>query len=211
MTQYFFRVGDVDAANALVTRFHYSKRPPANIQCVGTWHREGGLFGDYGDAIAACYFCIPPTRWSEPVLELSRLVRAHDVPVSLTGLIAATCKHLAKTREADLLVSFADVTQGHHGGIYQAASWNYGGKRETRMDGVLIDGAFKPGRSCNSIWGTRSPEKLRALMPTRTVEPHYDEGKHIYWRALNRDGRKKADTLGLKSMPYPKPKLAMIA
>ena len=85
-----FRIGHVAEAAALVERFHYSARYPANVQVCGTWHDPGGLFGDYGPAVAACIFSIPPTRWSEDVLELSRLVRAPDAKVSLTGLISAT-------------------------------------------------------------------------------------------------------------------------
>lgn len=200
--EYHFRIGHLGAANALVRRHHYSGRPPSNVQIVGTLHREGGLFGDYGDAIAACFLSIPPTRWSEEVLELSRLVRT-DYPIALTPLIAGVCKW-AKREGYDLLVSFADKTHGHHGGIYQAASWAYDGARNKRMDGCIVDGFFVPGRSCNSKWGTRSPEKLRAKL-MRDVQPHYDEGKHLYWRALNNKGKAKAARLGLKSLAYPKP------
>ena len=198
-----FCVGLVSEAAYLVERYHYSGRIPANIQCVGTWHDDGGLFGDRGDAIAACFFSIPPTRWSEDVFELSRLVRRPDVVVSLTGLIAATVRFMGTS--ADLLVSFADATQGHHGGVYQAASWAYAGQREPRQDGLMINGIFHPGRSCNPRWGTRSPTKLSVLLPGQTIEPHWDDGKHLYWRALRKSGRKKADRLGLKTMPYPKP------
>ena len=165
-------------------------------------HEAGGLFGDYGEAVAAIIFCIPPTRWSEPVLELARLVRRDDVDLPLTTLIAAACDCLRRNG-ADLLVSFADWTHRHHGGIYQAASWNYAGERERRMDGVIMDGRFVPGRSANSAYGTRSPARLaeRGIV----AEAHYDEGKHLYWRALNKAGRAKAKRLGLACLPYPKP------
>jgi len=199
-----FHVGRVMEATMLVERHHYSHRVPANLQCVGTWHADGGLFGDAGEAIAACFFSIPPTRWSEDVLELSRLVRRPDAAVSLTGLISLTVKWLARDG-ADLLVSFADATQGHHGGIYQAASWRYAGQRERNMDGLIIDGQFMPGRSANSKWGTRSPTKLLERMPGRDIVAHYDDGKHLYWRALTVGGRAKAARLGLGSLPYPKP------
>jgi len=202
----YFRGGETEAACALVVRHHYSGRAPANIQWCGTWHETGGLFGDRGDAVAACFICIPPTRWSEPVYELSRLVRAPHVSAPLTGLISSTIKHAAKSG-ADLIVSFADFTQGHHGGIYQAASWRYAGKRDSRMDGLIINGVFYAGRSCNSRFGTRSPTKLREVLPGQSIEPHFDEGKHLYWKALTRGGEAKARRLGLNCKPYPKPKL----
>lgn len=197
-----FHVGRYGEAVELVKRYHYSKRAPANVQVVGTFHENGGLFGDYGDAIAACFFSIPPTRWNEDVWELSRLVRT-DEHVPLTGLIARTCKS-AKRKGADLLVSFADKTQGHHGGIYQAASWNYNGARDRCVDGLLIDGTFWPGRSCNTKFGTRSPQKVSDILGREAV-PHYDEGKHLYWRALTKEGTRRAERLGLQSLPYPKP------
>lgn len=188
-------------ADSLVRRFHYSNRPPGQPQLIGSWHLPDGLLGLPGTCIAACYFCNPPTRWSEEVIELSRLVRDESHKPSLTQLIRLTIAKLPK--HFDLAVSFADSTQGHVGYVYQAANWNYGGKRERAMDGVVIEGKFYPGRTCNSTWGTRSPEKLSAILRV-PVEPHYDEGKHIYWHAMRRSGIEKAQRLGLSKLPYPK-------
>lgn len=197
------RIGHLGDAETLVKKFHYSHRMPANIQLCATLHADGGLLGDFGEAIAACIFSLPPTRWSIPVWELSRLVRDEGHKPILSKLIADVCAHIRRNKLANLLVSFADWTQHHHGGIYQAASWEYAGKRDRRMDGVLWRGSFIPGRSCNSRWGTRSPTLLGKMGVN--VEPHYDEGKLCYWRALNRAGKKQAATLDLKSLPYPKP------
>jgi hypothetical protein len=209
LNEVHFRIGMIDEANALVRRFHYSARPPGNVQIVGTWHEDGGLFGGDGAALAACFFSIPPTRWTEDVFELSRLVRDERVVAPLTGLISSTANFIRKKKLCDLLVSFADTGFGHHGGIYQAASWNYDGRREPSMDGILWNGKFIPGRSCNSRWGTRSVAKLKQILgSSHEIEPHFDAGKHLYWKALSRSGSKKAGKLNLKSLPYPKPKLS---
>lgn len=199
-----FQCGRMDDIAELIKRFHYSRRLPSNIQFIGTMHEPGGLFGDSGRALCGLCFSIPPTRWSEPVLELSRLVRREDAPgIPLTLLIRLSVSQVRRLGH-DLLVSFADRTNGHHGGVYQAAGWFYGGCRDRRMDGLLIDGVFCPGRSCNSNYGTRSPDKLRALLPQYNIQPHYDLGKHLYWKALNKRGQAKAATLGLRALPYPK-------
>ncbi len=203
-----FRLGQMDEAVALVKAFHYSHRAPANIQLVGTFHKAGGLFGDFAPAVASIFFSIPPTRWSEDVLELSRLVRHDDCLVPLTRMIAMACRRL-RSDGVDLLVSFADAGAGHHGGIYQACSWAYHGQRDCRMDGLMINGRFVPGRTCNSLYGTQSPKRLRHAKPGWKIEPHYDIGKHLYWRALSRSGKAKAARLGLKQMAYPKPDLDM--
>lgn len=202
--KYHFHVGKKDEADRLVKRFHYSKRP-TNAICVGTFHLDGGLFGDYGEAIAACYFANPPTRWSTPLLELTRLVRHEEYRPPLTSLISKTLKHLDKKNITNLVVSFADWTQEHHGGIYQACSWNYHGKREQRVDGLIINGKFFVGRTCNANWGTSSPTKLKELRPDWDIVPHYDEGKHLYWKALNKNGEREALKLGLEKNKYTKP------
>lgn len=200
----FYTGAESDEVWPLVRDFHYSRRLPANIQHCYCAREGGGLFGDFGPIRAAIVFTIPPTRWKEEVIELARLVRDPTFREPLSRLIAFACTRLRLNGWA-LAVSFADATQGHHGGIYQAAGWNYDGQRERAMDGLMIDGEFKPGRSCNSTWGTRSPEKLRALLPRRIIAPHFDAGKHLYWKALTVGGRTKARRMGLKSLSYPKP------
>jgi hypothetical protein len=192
----------------LVRDHHYSGRMPANIQHCYAIRRPGGLFGDSGEPIAGIIYSIPPTRWSEnSLVELSRIVRHPSCAIPLTKLISFTFPWLKRAGWA-LAVSFADWTQKHHGGIYQAGGWLYGGLRERRMDGLLIGGKFLSGRTCNHVYGTRSPSKILERLPEADIEPHYDEGKHLYWRPVAVAGRAKAKRLGLKSLPYPKPNAA---
>ena len=188
-------------AQGLVERFHYSRRWPSNVQSVTVAHVDGGLFGNKGDAVGAVVFSIPGTRWRHPVWELSRLVRG-DAKIVLSALVAAGVRR-CRRQGAHLLVSFADATQGHHGGIYQACGWAYNGKRDAGMDGVVVGGVFVPGRSANSRWGTRSPERLAGKGVTATA--HYDDGKHLYWKSLTKTGAEWADALELKRVAYPKP------
>ena len=202
-----FTGAEPDELWPLIRSYHYSRRMPSNIQHCYAVREAGGLFGDHGKAIAGVIFSIPPTRWKEDVIELSRLVRVPECAVSLSALISFACRWLKKAG-VPLVVSFADRTHGHHGGVYQSCGWHYDGCRACAMDGVVIDGVFKPGRSCNSQWGTRSPDKLRELLRGKDVRPHFDEGKHLYWRALCIAGRTKAKRLELKSLPYVKPDAA---
>lgn len=188
----------------LVRDHHYSGRMPANIQHCYAARQGGGLFGDTGPVVAAIVFTIPPTKWAEEVTELARLVRHPEYNEPLTRLISFAALWIRRGGW-NLAVSFADWTQRHHGGIYQAADWRYHGMREPAMDGLVINGVFKPGRSCNSTFGTRSPEKLQAQLPDAEIEAHWDEGKHLYWKPLCVSGKTKARRLGLQSIPYPKP------
>lgn len=195
-----FHVNRRDEVFELVEKFHYSRRVPSNVQFVASFHSSGGLFGDLGRCEAGIVFSIPPTRWSESVLELSKLIRRDESKLPLTALISKAVSELYRRGLADLLVSFADQTHHHHGGVYRAASWNYDGMRSPSMDGIVIAGTFVPGRSANSVYGTRSPERLAAI--GIDAEPHYDEGKHLYWRALDKRGAEKAARLGLGKLPW---------
>lgn len=203
-TGYPMTGGSPDECWPLIRDFHYSRRMPANIQHCYVVREPGGLFGDTGRVMAAAMFSIPPTRWSFDVLELSRLVRTNTFKGHLSQLIGFSCNQLRKQGH-HLLVSFADWTQSHHGGVYQSAGWMFAGQRDRRMDGLIVNGEFKPGRSCNSTWGTRSPSSLSVLLPDADIQPHYDEGKFLYWRALTVAGKTRAKRLKLKNLPYPKP------
>lgn len=203
----YFTGASSDEVWPLVRDFHYSRRMPGNIQHCYAARESGGLFGDSGEMFAAAIFSIPPTRWNEEVIELTRLVRSEKKAIQLSQLISFACARLRLNGWA-LAVSFADATQGHHGGIYQAAGWQYDSQRERVMDGLMIDGVFKPGRLCNSLWGTRSPRLLQQRFPEKEIIPHYDDGKHLYWKALTVGGKTKAKRMGLKANPYPKPNAA---
>lgn len=207
-TQFHYHTGQNEDAIALVETYHYSKRCPRNIVFTGSIHLDGGLFGDHGECVAATVFCPAPGGWSEQVLELSRLIKKPLVEFPLTSLIKKACDSLRK-KGFDLLVSFADWTQNHHGGIYQASSWNFARKKLASRDGLFINGQYKPCRSCNQTYGTSSPTKLKELLKA-DIEPHFDEGKFLYWKALNRKGEEKAKRLGLEKNKYPKPDLELV-
>jgi hypothetical protein len=127
-----FRTGRLEEAKSMVLTHHYSRRVPSNVQMVGSLHLDGGLFGGDGPMVAAAFWTYPPTRWAETVVELARLVRG-DERAPLTFLLARCVKELRRHGH-DLLVSFADKTQGHEGYVYRAANWRYAGCRERRMD-----------------------------------------------------------------------------
>ena len=38
------------------------------------------------------------------------------------------------------------------------------------------------------------------------IQPHYDAGKYLYWRALTKEGERMAKRLKLERNEYPKPR-----
>ena len=200
----FYRIGEKADAKALTEEYHYSGRHIGGSILVLTFHVEGGLFGDFGPAVAAAVFRPPSATWSERVVELARLVRSDSYIVPLTRLLSIAYKPL-RQRDHDLLISYTDIQHGHHGGIYQAASMDYHGTRKPYRDGLIINGVFKPSRACTQVYKSDRAERVKVLHPAWDIQPHYDQGKHLYWKALSKSGKAKAKRLGLKSLPYPKP------
>lgn len=188
----------------LIKKFHYSHRVPSAVKlCYAEM-----IVGPPRKVLACCTFSIATGRWEEELWELTRLVCVPTYTQPLTRLISKALGHIRQHRLMDLLVSFADAQEDHHGGIYQACSWVYDGMRGDRLDGFNIDGEFVPARTCNALYGTSSEVELPKKLKGKTVEPHYDSGKHCYWKALSKEGMRKALRMGLKSQPYPKPMLS---
>lgn len=108
------------AAKYAVETWHYSKRMPMPpLVRVGVW--EGGkfigcvLFGRGANASLGSPYGLNQTQCAELVRVA---MTTHVVPV--TRVVALAIKFLAKHSPGlRLVVSFADPSRGHHGGIYQ--------------------------------------------------------------------------------------------
>lgn len=189
------------AASDLLMKYHYLGRlPRATVVVCAVFD------GDNPEPVAAVFFGHPATKWSVPVLELTRLVRSDDCKMSLTQLIAFACKQIKQDKsQPQLLISYADPEAGHHGGIYQAASWNFHEKRGKYVDGAMVNGKFVPWRTLRHQYGSSSANQVKLRNPDLEIEKHVAEGKYLYWRALDGRAEKDAKTVGLEKNPYPKP------
>ena len=133
------------------------------------------------------------------VAELTRVaLREHKTPV--TQLLAKAMTLLKQTSPGlKLIVSYADINQGHIGIIYQASNWIYEGKT-VPAGYFIINGVRKHGRSVSAFYKTSSLEWLR-----KNIDPDarivYDQGKHKYLMPLDKKTRKQ---IILLSKPYPK-------
>jgi len=193
-----FFVGRNMWTDALILNHHYSHRLPAGVCLVVSARVKN-------KPVATCYFTsLSMGHWSESVIELIRLVKKDGIKLNLTQLISYGMKHLKKKH--NLVISYADFSQHHHGGIYQACSWNFHDKRNKRLEGYVVDGDYIPTRNYNQTlikkYGTCS---LNTIKDNPNIKPVYGEGKFLYWKALNKQGIQKAKRLGLQSNPYPKP------
>lgn len=186
------------AATWAVENWHYSRSMPAGkVVRIGAWE-DGAFIGAVIFAQGGNMNLGAP--YGLTLLEVCELVRvalkSHKTPVSRIMAIALRMlkRHCPGTR---LVISFADPTEGHVGGIYQAGGWLYTGRTsdsyEFRLNGKRLqkraytgDQFGKPGSKC-----TLPPGAVRVA----TV------GKHRYLMPLDAETKAR---LSPRAMPYPK-------
>lgn len=116
------------AAKFACLNWHYSKSlPVGKVVKVGAWE-DGKFIGVVLFSWGANNNLGSP--YGLPMVECCELVRvaltAHRTPVS--KIMAIAIKWLKKQSPGlRLIISYADTSQGHHGGIYQATNWLYSG------------------------------------------------------------------------------------
>lgn len=176
--------------------WHYSGCiPKSKLVKIGAWedgkfigvvifsHGATALLGKpYGLGMTEC-------------VELTRVALTnHKTPVS--RILSIAIKFLKKTNPGlRLIVSFADQTQGHHGGIYQATNWTYSGK--TSSAEFFRDPS---GKLWHPRRASKTPNRQKQLVTSNwTIETQ--QPKHRYLMPLDDEMRKKITKL---SKPYPK-------
>jgi hypothetical protein len=188
-----------DAARYACEHWHYSECLPAGkLVKVGAW--ENGKFIGvvlFGRG-ATPNLGRPYNLQQDECVELVRIALAqHQTSVSRIAAIAIKFLKRSNPR-LRLIVSFADQSQGHHGGIYQAGNWIYSGSGQEATF-YKIHGKLTHPRSIGAkgliqnIHGARrlDPNARAVLIP----------GKHRYLMPLDSEMRKKILPL---ARPYPK-------
>ena len=190
-----------EAAKYAVENWHYSKRmPKSKLAKFGVW--ESGrfvgvvIFGVGATPEIAKPYGLKPTE----VCELVRVaLTKHQTPVS--RIIAITLRTLKHSMPGlRVVVSFADTSQGHHGGIYQAGNWILTGS--TEYHAYEVRGELVHPRVCHLRYGKggQSIPWLKA-----NVDPNAKRVrngiKHKYVMPLDDAMRKQIEPL---KKPYPK-------
>jgi len=129
-----WHVADVSlkVAQALVQEFHYSRGGSNTAVYIH------GLFRHGDEKCQGIVWWLPPTRvacesvnrnhWRQ-VLSLTRMVILPGVPKNACSfLLAQSVKRIKKEGQFVSLVTYADESQNHKGGVYRAANWNYVGR-----------------------------------------------------------------------------------
>lgn len=193
----------------LVRDFHYSKRMPSVIAIAHcfAWRESGGLFGDYGDPLAAIIYSYPVSRNApKNMVELIRLVRRNDFNRPLSQFVSWSMRWLKTHTDFDAVLSYADTTEGHHGGIYQATNFAYVHSTGKYQDGVRNKktGEFIHGRQCFKMFGSRSQSYLMDRLDDNW-ELAYSDPKYLYVYPLKKRLKRILSDQGWQALPYPKP------
>lgn len=174
----------------LILNHHYARRRCADPSSVLVMRRD-----DY-EPVACAVFAAPCNRFfGSKAIELVRLVRLPEYTEPLTSFLSKSLAHLKKQGRFFYCLSYADTDAGHHGGVYQAASFAYIGQSKGHTMYRADDGRVVSARSRDQS----SPE-TKATMKTFKTGP-----KHLYVKGLLISTRDAVARLGRVELPYPKP------
>lgn len=126
---------DRSTVDDVIRRRHYLRCWPGVTVCTLAMICDMAVVG-------ACVFALPPretmTRYGGCTWELARLWIDDAIPSNAeTWFIGKAVKHVRRNRrDVGFLVSYADPSAGHTGGIYRAANW--------RADGMTDDERITP-------------------------------------------------------------------
>ena len=200
------------AAEYSVRKWHYSKKLPAGKMVrVGVWE-DDEFIGCVIFSRGACpYLGTQFDIGQDRVCELTRVaLGTHAAPVSrILGIAIRFLRRHAPGLE--LIVSYADLDEGHHGGIYQATNWVYAGKTGVGSVSVyLVNGRKVHNRNINERC-LHAKEKGLAWV-RKNLDPNAEAikslGKHKYLMPLTEEMRDKCELLG---KTYPKRKKQAMA
>jgi hypothetical protein len=193
------------AAKYACEHWHYSKSVPVPpLVKVGVWETNKYigviLFSRGANNNMLKPFGLSVTEGCE----LTRVaLSGHCAPVS--RIIKIALKFLRDNSPGlRLIVSFADPSHGHHGGIYQAGGWIYTGKQQDSVEWLAPDGKVWHGRMVKAKgWTTCHGVRRKTWMPdqcTKVIKP----GKHRYLMPLDPEMRDKILPLAQPYLKRPK-------
>jgi len=205
MSEFYMTGASPEETWPLIRDFHYSKRMPAAAVHSFAWRESGGLFGDMGSPRAVCIFSHPVARNApKNMLELIRLSRDDDFNEPLSKFVSWCLRWLKKNTNFDAVISYADTTEGHHGGIYQATNFTYVSEVVSGHIGYRAeDGSFIHRRTCNARFGSSGVSAVLERKPDWV--PVYGKPKHLYIFPLKKKLTKVLSENNWQSIPYPKP------
>jgi hypothetical protein len=132
------------------------------------------------------------------VVELTRLWVSDDVPRNGESfLIGRTLSRAGK----ELVVSYAEIEQGHTGVVYQATNWLYTGLSAKRTNWT-VEGMDK---HCQTIADKFTAAEIRAQFGDRfSLQPRGRKHRYVFINAKGKRRKELLADLKYPVLPYPK-------
>lgn len=168
---------------------------------IGVWENEKYigcvLFGRGASPKLGAAYGLKHTE----CVELVRIAMTqHNAPVS--RIVRLAVLFLKKNSpNLRLIVSFADPSAGHHGGVYQAGNWVYCGQSAKKFDYIGPDGKTYLSRQVSESGVVRQFGKVTKVYKRSECRAVPVPGKHRYLMPLDAEMRERILPL---AKPYPK-------
>lgn len=193
-----------------ISKWHYSGSVNTIILHAFTMRQPGGLFGDRGPILACCTYAHPVNRNAKPgQIELTRLARVEPKPPNLvlSFFVSQTLKWLRLNTDHKMVISYADNTHNHHGGIYQACNFYFVAVSNAGVQGFRDPkhGTVLHKKTAYDIEGTSSSAYW---VGEKGWEPVLTKEKNLYVFPLVKGKKARLAMLeeyGYKALPFPKP------
>lgn len=187
-------------AQEVVVRYHYlHRKAPCSFAFglfLGTTLYGVIMYGTPSSAPLRSGIAGPENK--NNVIELTRLWVHDSAPKNGESFLIGRTLGLV---DKEIVVSFAEIQQGHLGVVYQATNWLYTGLSAKRTNWT-VQGVDK---HCQTIADKFTSEQLKEKYGDKfTLQPRPRKHRYIY---LNAKGKRKEELLkSLKYalLPYPK-------
>jgi len=189
------------AIQNFIHKYHYSHDTNGiqHMECFALF--KEGKFGFDKEMIGAAMYAIPSMPSTakkyhpdnpDRCRELRRLCCVDEAPTNTESyFISQTLKLLKQTTDVEVVVSFADLEQGHEGVIYKASNFYYLGQTG-KGQALMVDGKKYHARSMNQPIKPYSRE-LKRRYESGDKDIYYvdTKPKNIYVYYLNKKVKKK--------------------
>lgn len=189
---YLINPVDYSTAMKYVIKYHYLHRKAPCEQAFGLKNQIKGIiiYGTPSSAPLRKGICGDEEKYN--VIELTRLWVADDVERNGESFLIGNTLKLVKK---EIIVSFAEIQQGHLGIVYQATNWIYTGLSAKRTNWT-IEGIDK---HCQTIADKYTSKELREKFGDKfKLIERPRKHRYIYF---NCDKRRKKELL--KKLKYP--------
>lgn len=177
-----------EAAKYACENWHYSKCLPAGkLVKIGVWENEKFIGVVLFARGASPHLLKKYSVTQDQGCELARIaLKKHES--SVTKIMKLSFMFLKKSNSGiRLVVSFADPSQGHYGGIYQGGNWVYTGISNPATE-YFIEQRWQHTRNAYHKKNDKTPVRVK-------------QGKYRYLMPLDKEMRDKIAPL---AKPYPK-------